>query len=187
MSIASVSALVVIGGALVGCAHADKHAAAASPALSDRCPVPVISGGLPLTFARESVRIGSLAVYPARTYPALLSDSFRPLSGHGRSARFSAIEAAVVITKLGRVAVSIRKADRRFARLLFDHSKFGNSGYRLADGSATYTFVGCRTPHTQYQGGFVVTRPGCIELDVRVAGQPGVRRGRLKFGTRDCE
>jgi hypothetical protein len=185
-SIAAVGALLAGGAATLDCVRSGEKPTFAAPASTEPCPVPVITGGLPARYARESVKIGSLAIFPAQTYPALSVDTFAPVSGHGTSARLSAIEAAAVITEVGRVRVSVRKADRRYARLLFDRSKFGNSGYRLADGAASYEFVGCRKPYTQYQGGFVVARPGCIELDVRVAGRPGIRRGQLKFGTHTC-
>lgn len=164
-------------------AHTTRRSVASVPP----CPLPVISGGLPATYLRESTVIRPLAIYPAKSeYPTMPRDSFVPVSGHGFSARFSSLDAAVTVSTIGRVTVSIPASQQAHARLLFDRSRFGNAGYRLSDGSGSYTFIGCKSPYTRYEGGFIVTKPGCVDLEVRIARRGLVERGRLQFGTRHC-
>jgi hypothetical protein len=88
----------------------------------------------------------------------------------------------VTASAIGRVIVSIPADQQDPPRLLFDRRTFGNSGYRLSDGSGSYTFLGCKEPYTAYQGAFIVTRPSCVDLEVRMAGNGAVERGRLDLG-----
>lgn len=181
--------LIAVTAACAACgqsAHTTTRTAAPVPR-TPRCPLPLISGGLPATYLQQSTVIGPVAIYPARSeYPNLRADTFAPVSGHAAAARYSSIDAAVTVSALGRVTVSIPRGQQDHARLLFDRTRFGNAGYRLSDGSPSYTFIGCRSPYTQYQGGFIITEPGCVDLQVRTAGTSPVERGRLQFGTRGC-
>jgi hypothetical protein len=145
-------ALVAVAMVCAACgeaAHTAPHSAAAT---APHCLQPVISGGLPATYLRESTVIGPLAIYPAKAeYPNFRPGDFAPVSGHSVSARFSSLDAAVTVSAIGRVTVSIPANQQDHARLLFDRSRFGNAGYRLSDGSGSYTFIGCKNPYTQYQ------------------------------------
>jgi hypothetical protein len=149
------------------------------------CDDPRVSGGLPGDYRRESVVAGPVAIYPARSeFPRMPRDDFAPVT---RPSRYAAIEAAVTVAPGARVTLAVAARDRRDVALLFDHARWGdaNRGYTVREGDRAVTFRGCFKPYTQYQGGFVVTRPLCARLIVRERGRRPVP-ALVSFGAETC-
>lgn len=59
-------------------------------------------------------------------------------------------------------------------------------GFRACPaGEAAFGYGGAVGPYTGFAGGFLVRRPGCLPLEVRVAGRPPVR-ARVPLGVGSC-
>lgn len=146
---------------------------------------PVITGGLPGNYRSESVVVGPLAIYPARSeYPHLkVSDAVT--IRHGRKL-YAPVEAAVTIP-YGQVArLRLASSARRAVTLMFDRTRFRSNGlYRFSDGRALATFRGCERPYSQYQGGFLVARRACAPVTVSGRGSAKAS-GVLNLGRRRC-
>lgn len=94
--------------------------------------------------------------------------------------------------------VVISAPDRDNLALIYDDFGAANQRgyYRLADGSDVVRFEPCRRneprysgkgtvgPRTQYNGGFLVRKPGCYELEVIADGTNSVVRRAIGFGLR---
>jgi hypothetical protein len=149
------------------------------------CDDPRVTGGLPNDYRRESITAGPLAIYPARSeFPHLPRDDFVPVT---RPARYAAVEAAMTVLPGADVTVAVGAGARSTVAFLFDSARFGdaNRGYTVREGDRAVTFHGCFKPYTQYQGGFVVTRPQCAHLTVRGRGLRPVET-IVSFGAGAC-
>jgi hypothetical protein len=145
------------------------------------CEDPRVSGGLEVGYRRESVVVGPLAIYPARSeFPRLGRDDFRPVTP---PSRYAAIEAAVTVARGAHMTVKVPREERRTLALLFDSARWAdaNRGYTVREGDAEVTFPGCFEPYTQYQGGFVVTARQCARLIVSERGAKP-RVATISFG-----
>lgn len=151
------------------------------------CSEPRVSGGLPADYRQQSVVVGPVAIYPAKSeFPRTSAGDL--LMRHPMPSRFAAQEADATVTSGARVTLVVPRQETRSLALLFDPSRYVDAtrGYTLAEGDRAVTLSGCYKPYTQYSGGFVVTRLHCARLLVY-----GVRPGRpaettLAFGRRNC-
>ncbi|MEX2417858.1 MAG: PQQ-binding-like beta-propeller repeat protein [Actinomycetota bacterium] len=104
-------------------------------------------------------------------------DAFEPLGKQLRGER-----APVVIGDGPAVTVTVSPHDR--AALLYREEAFYSPVQSLKTGDRSVTFIPCPTEGraTRFDGGFVVTGPGCVAIDVSVAGERPVREW-VAFGT----
>jgi hypothetical protein len=69
------------------------------------------------------------------------------------------------------VTVTVPKSKRDSVRLLYDPDARANKhGFLLSAGDARVIFQACRGTAPQYNGGFIATAPGCLDLEVQSAG-----------------
>lgn len=154
-----------------------------------QCGNPRVTGGLPRDYQSSSLTAGPIAIYPARSeYPQLSRDDFPLSNRHARPLRFPPLEAAVTVAAHHTVIAALVTTGRPHAAFLFDRALFTDAerGYTLAEGEQRVTFVGCDTPYTQYQGGFVVDRAQCARLDIFIDRARRPIRRTLEFGRRQC-
>jgi hypothetical protein len=83
------------------------------------------------------------------------------------------------------VVVTVPLPQRASVFLLYDPAARGNRyGFPLAEADAQVRFQACAGTEPQYVGGFLMTEPACVSLDVHVDGE-GLRSGSFPVGTRD--
>jgi hypothetical protein len=153
------------------------------------CDNPRVTGGLDASYRKRSVIVGPLALYPARSeYPSLSRDGFRRKSGADGVPRFNAIEAVATVAPGSEVTITIPRPAQAHVALLFDHTAYTHAdrGYAIDDGETAVTLPGCYMPYTQYQGGFVVNRPGCVPLAIHLRGQRQPIQRVISFGAGRC-
>lgn len=131
---------------------------------------------------KDGVVVGPLAFIPladAANSPYLI---FRNrIGGPGFQQVKAVIEAGMTVT------VRIAPEARHVAALLYDPSVFYKANdYLLEDGQQRVTFVACPNERTQFNGGFLVTRPSCVPLEVQVA-NASPRRVVVSFGAGRCD
>jgi hypothetical protein len=131
---------------------------------------------------KDGVVVGPLAFIPLARFANHHDLVFRnSLGGPGFQQVKAVIEAGVTVTV--RVAAEVR----RVAALLYDTSAFAKANdYLLDDGEQRVTFVACPGERTQFNGGFLVTRPSCVPLEVQVANALP-RRVVVSFGAGHCD
>jgi hypothetical protein len=112
---------------------------------------------------------------------------------HYRSGRVYLLKAGAVVRAGVRATLAVRPSARRRAQLTFATRRLRS----VADGDPAVTFHACSVDEpafsyegtvgiaTGFAGGFVLSRPGCVALEVRVAGRPAVRRN-VPFGVGHC-
>jgi hypothetical protein len=112
--------------------------------------------------------------------------------------RYLSIKTVTEVNADSEVIVEVARASQRYARLLYDQSKFRADGrYLLADGEKAVTFVACPAtqktasrgqvgPRTQFNGGFIVAGPRCVDLVVRSTATPKLVRLKVPFGVARC-
>jgi hypothetical protein len=92
------------------------------------------------------------------------------------------------------VTVAIPASQRRHAALIYDPSKWTSDGLtRLQDGDPAVTFQACKagaSPYgaaeTQFNGGFLVVGPRCVDLAVWVNNASQPQTIRVSFGAGRC-
>jgi hypothetical protein len=176
---------------LAGCGGAARHGVPRSggagtetaqprPAAVRTCSM-VGSGGLAANYRRRALVLGPLALGGLRTY------SPRTPLPPARGARRGAYEVIAILAAGADVTITIPRYERSTVALIYDPGKFRDDGlYRVADLDHTMRLVACRSRRfnhgvSQFDGGFVVTRPQCVRL--RVATSSGRSyRGRFPAG-----
>ena len=142
---------------------------------------PIITGGLRPGHRRQSLVVGPLVVYPARTWARHPARSMR------RASRRRAFLFPADVGVAGRrpVTLAVAAPDRAHASLLFDRARFRADGrYRLADGERSVRFTACpgQDP-TRSNGGLLVDGPGCVRLVVRLPDRRSAVRRAVRVGT----
>jgi hypothetical protein len=153
--------------ALAGCgAGADQR----PPAVAVRTCSVVGYGGLAADYRRRALILGPLALGNLRTYR-----SETPLPGKVGD-RYGAYEVIAIVNAGTRPTLSLPRSEWASVGLLYDPGKFRDDGaYRIRDLDQVVHFRACRSPSfnhgvSQFDGGFVVTRPQCVRFSVTVSG-----------------
>ena len=104
------------------------------------------------------------------------------------------LKVLVVVDPGSRPTLTIARASRLNARLGYNDIRNDGTGrgVPLADGTTSVRFVGCRSVRsrepwnrgTQVPGYFLVTRAGCVDVEVATLGT--VLRRTLRFGVARC-
>jgi hypothetical protein len=144
---------------------------------------------------RRDVIAGPLVLYGLREAARAPASSFR-----GRYGRHQPWKAVTEVAHGSDVLVQIQQRYRGRVSLLYRFPGGDRSGYRLSDGDLAVRFKPCPLSkprrlgrgtvgsRTQFNGGFVVAGPQCVELRVAVAGRPREIHRRVSFGTSSaCE
>ena len=108
--------------------------------------------------------------------------------------RANPLKVLVVVEPGSTPTVTIAPASRANAALGYNPIRHDGSGrgVPLADGTTSVRFVGCRAVRsrelwnrgTQFPGYFLVTRAGCVQVEVQTQGT--VLRRTLRFGVARC-
>ena len=137
-----------------------------APAISVRTCSEVGSGGLAAGYRARALVLGPLALSNLRTYEAI-----QPLPGHvGR--RYGAYEIIAVVRHGAKVTISLPRSEWATVGLLYDPSKFRDDGaYLIKDMAQVALLEACKSVGfnhgvSQFDGGFVVTRPQCVHFTV---------------------
>jgi hypothetical protein len=132
---------------------------------------------------RTSVIVGPLAFVALREYASLPAGDYAP-----RGDRFPALKVLAVLDRGQTVTVAVAADQRPHAVLIYDASKWTADGYLpLRAGDPAVTFIACKVGDTQFNGGFLVDRPRCLDLEVWVADAARPRPVRVSFGAGPCQ
>ena len=110
--------------------------------------------------------------------------------GHGEDNRYPVLESIALLRAGHQVAVSVAPRERSSVGLLYDKSKFRDDGlYRPSELNAEVVFRACKNSSfnrgiSQFDGGVVVSRPLCVELDFRIDTDTRLFRQRIAYGRR---
>jgi hypothetical protein len=108
-------------------------------------------------------------------------------------ARGNPLKVLVVVDPRATPTVTIARRSRLNAALGYNGIRHdGGRGVLLTDGTTSVRFVGCRAVRsrepwnrgTQFPGYFLVTRAGCVQVEVQTLGT--VLRRTLRFGVARC-
>ena len=125
---------------------------------------------------KNSVRVGPVLFGNAATLDEIDLESFGP----DADGLYSAIKIPIVVDAGEVVTVEIAPSSLSWASLLYTGAR-GRGSYNLADGTQAVRFTACdeeawasgggATVTPFFNGGFIVTAPGCLELLVTDADQ----------------
>jgi hypothetical protein len=124
------------------------------------------SGGLAADYRERALALGPLALSNLRTYEA-----GQPLPGHVGK-RCGAYEIIAVVRHGTKVTVRLPRSEWATVGLLYDPSKFRDDGaYLIKDMAQVARVEACKPASfnhgvSQFDGGFVVTRPQCVHFSV---------------------
>jgi hypothetical protein len=139
-------------------------------------------GDLAKDWRRGSVIVGPLAFVALREYASTPAGDYAP-----RGDRFPALKVLAVLERAQTVTVAVAADQRPHAALIYDASKWTADGYLpLRAGDPAVTFVACKVGDTQFNGGFLVDRPRCLDLEVWVGDATRPRPVRVSFGAGRC-
>lgn len=127
----------------------------------------------------ETVRSGVISFLYGRSYRHAPARQFRG-SGSGASLRYPGQKLLVVVDRGATVTVEIGLEDRGWASLQYQPA-IPDPPYRVSQGTTAVEFEGCPHASTQFNGGFIVAGPRCVELDVHHQGK--LTRAWIPFGT----
>ena len=149
-----------------------------------------VSGDLGRNWRSQTILVGPVG-FVARSYRDALRSDFEPVSRN----RYRGHKVLLLVRRGTTVTLTLLphvRAPR--ASLLYDRGKWHDANaYRIGVGDTSMTFRACKgefgvLPHgyTQFNGAFLVSRPGCVAVDFRVAGQSRHYRANLSFGAGPC-
>jgi hypothetical protein len=111
---------------------------------------------------RNAITIGPLVLVGVPQAAGLDRRAFEPHDG-----RFQAIKVLAVVPGPADVTVTVPSSQRGSVALLYDPAARANRyGFRFSSGDPRVTFASCGGTETQYNGGFLATRPVCVRLEV---------------------
>ncbi len=140
---------------------------------------------------RDDVRAGPIFFAGAKRLADLPAAAFRPRTGETHAF----IKLAVIARARTRVTVVIPRPHRSVAGLAYRRDDPPRAPFTVANGGAAMRFRACRRAQpafsysgtvgswTVFTGGFLLTDPACVPVEVRERGR--VHRATLAFGT-DC-
>ncbi len=148
-----------------------------------------VEGGKPSDTAPTP---GELAIGPLR-FAGLAREASRRVFAVNRAGDVYRVKAGVGVPAGMRATLTIGRSARRWAALSYAPRVPGEppregAAVRFQACAAdhpAFSYDGPVGPITGFSGGFVLKRPGCLPLEVRVAGQPVVR-ARVPFGVGRC-
>jgi hypothetical protein len=112
-------------------------------------------------YVERSVRAGPVLFGNAATLDEIDIEHLAPIAGD----RYGAIKVPLTVAAGHSAMVEIAVPARSWAALIYDRSAFADT-YILADGTPAAVFTACEDNDTFFNGGFIVTAPGCLELAV---------------------
>jgi hypothetical protein len=169
------AALAASGAAGCGGGSAAHHTAPVASTYTRTCSQ-VGSGGLAHDYRRHALLLGPVALGNVRSLQA-----GEPLPG-AVGPRRGAYEVIAIVSAGADATLSVPRAEWPTVGVLYDPSKFRDDGaYLLADLDHAVRFQACPSPSfnhgvSQFDGGFVVTRPQCVHVLVTTS------RGRVYRG-----
>jgi hypothetical protein len=128
-------------------------------------------GGLAANYRERALVLGPLALGNVRTYEAS-----QPLPGHVGK-RYGAYEIIAIVRHGAKVTIRLPRSEWTTVGLLYDPSKFRDDGaYLIKDMAQVARLEACRSSSfnhgvSQFDGGFVVTRPQCVHFTVTAGGR----------------
>ena len=142
--------------------------------------------------SRTASRPDDVVVGPV-TFAGLARVASRRGLEHFRSAHGYQVKAGALVPAGVRATLTIGRGARGWAALSFAPHRPGMphrdvAAVRFAACAAdepAFSYDGPVGEVTGFAGGFVVQRPGCVPLELRVAGGPAIR-ARVPFGTGRC-
>jgi hypothetical protein len=149
-----------------------------------------VEGGTLKPNARTDVIAGPLILYGLRDAARIPAPMLR-----GRRGRFRPWKAVTEVAHDHEVTLAIPPRFRKRVALLYRFGGGTRLGYKLSEGDPAVRFKPCAPneprrsgrgtvgPRTQFNGGFVVAGPTCVELHVAMAGRVRDIRRRVSFGT----
>jgi hypothetical protein len=175
----SLALLLALG---CGSGHA-RHAAAVTAAVRDCAS----SGqhGLAGPPYPGALRVGPLSLSNLAD-PKAIQGIAPPMGG-----RYPALESIAVLAAAHEATVTVPMRERSTVGLLYDKSQFRDDGLYLVGAlDASIRFTACKAPSfnggvSQFDGGLVVSRPQCVELDFQVDSDPRTVRRYIAYG-RPC-
>jgi len=110
-----------------------------------------------------------------------------PKQARGRPGYFEPIKFVLVLENAQVATIQVPASERAHVALLYAmRGGLGEYGFtRVVDGLSAVRFEACgpsEVRYTQFNGGFVVDGPRCVELEVRVAGRQEPFALRIPFG-----
>jgi hypothetical protein len=126
-------------------------------------------GGLAKDYRRHALVVGPIAFGNLR---ALSPREPLPVA---RGERHGAYEVIAIVNAGADLTISLPRSEWSTVGLLYDPSKFRDDGlYRLTDMDQAMRLIACKPPSfnhgvSQFDGGFVVTRPQCVRFAVTTA------------------
>lgn len=129
------------------------------------------SGGLAADYRERALVLGPLALSNVRTYEAGQS-----LPGHVGK-RYGAYEIIAVVRHGAKVAIRLPRSEWATVGLLYDPSRFREDGaYLIKDMTQVARLEACKSASfnqgvSQFDGGFVITRPQCVHFTVSAGGR----------------
>jgi hypothetical protein len=127
----------------------------------------------------STVRAGVVSFLYGRSYRNAPVRQFRG-SGSDVSLRYPGQKLLVVVDRGATVTVEIGLEDRGRASLQYQPA-IPDRPCRVSQGTTAVEFEGCPHASTQFNGGFIVAGPRCVELDVHHQGK--LTRDWIPFGT----
>jgi len=112
-------------------------------------------------YVERSVRAGPVLFGNAATLDEIDIQHLAPIAGD----RYGAIKVPLTVVAGHSAIVEIAVSARSWAALIYDRSAFADT-YTLADGTPAAVFTACEDHDTFFNGGFIVTAPGCLEMAV---------------------
>jgi hypothetical protein len=108
----------------------------------------------------------------------------RPQSFAPRAGRYPSWKVLVVVERGRSVTLMVSAFDNQPVRLLYDESVWRNDNrYPLSDGDSAVTFEPCDDRRvSQFNGSFLMSRPGCARLEVWLEGERQARALQVPFG-----
>ncbi|MGI8712098.1 MAG: hypothetical protein ACR2NR_02735 [Solirubrobacteraceae bacterium] len=126
-----------------------------------------------------TVRAGAVSFLYVRDYRTAPARQFRG-SGSGASRRYSGQKVLAVVDRGATATVVISPPDRGQVSLQYQ-SSIPDPPYRISQGTTAVEFEACPHAATQFNGGFIVAGPVCVQIDVHQNGQ--LTQAWIPFGT----
>jgi hypothetical protein len=130
-------------------------------------------------YVERSVRAGPVLFGNAATLHKIDAKLLAPRA----RGQYSAIKIPVTVAAGHSAVVEIAVPARAWAALIYDTASFADT-YSLEDGTPAAVFVACEDNDTFFNGGFIVTAPGCLELKI-TAGEDSIVV-EFPIGPSDC-
>lgn len=118
-------------------------------------------------YVERSIRVGPVLFGNAATFGEISVEHLDP----SPSGFYPAIKMPLTVVAGEAVTVEIAPTSLTWASLLYDRGAFQGIYHELAEGAQAVRFTACDEGDTSFNGGVIVTSPGCLELLVTDADQ----------------